>query len=115
MSTVTIEKTNTGRKKWTDEEINFLFDNRKTMTLDEAVNKLGRSKVSIRNKMDYFGIKFRKSWELDEYALYDAKDNIISIGTVYEISEATGISLLQLKRYVQPCIQKRLKRRLIKL
>ena len=106
---------NSRRKNWTDEEIDFLFDNFETMTLDEAVKELGRSKSSVRQKMVDLGIKFRTSWEINEYALYDAYDNIIAIGTIYEISERKGISLLQLKRYVQPCIQKRLKRRLVKL
>lgn len=103
-----------GFKAWTTAEIRYLYDNDKNISMNQAIKFLGRTKNSIRNKVNQLGIKLLDEWEVTEYYYY-VGDNYITSGTIYEISDFTGIKNKTLKTYTQKSIQNRLKRILIKL
>lgn len=75
-------------KPWTDEDIDFLFDNHEDMTYEELAKELKRTKRAIYHRCSKLGITPKV---LKEYAMYRG-DELIAIGTAKEISEVTGLS-----------------------
>ena len=101
-------------KAWTLKEEKYLRDNDCNVSMNQAMKYLGRSKSSVRNKAIQLNIKLLKEWEVDKYAYY--KDNdFVTEGTIYKISDFTGIKPRILKTYTYKSIQDRLNRILIKL
>lgn len=75
-------------KPWTDEEIDFLFDNHEDMTYEELAKELKRTKGAVYTKCHYLGLTPKV---VKEYAMYRG-DKLIAIGTAKEISVETGLS-----------------------
>jgi len=53
-------------KAWTKEELNFLKENYKTMTVSEIADKLGRTKCAIQLKANKNGLKREEKYHYDK-------------------------------------------------
>ena len=102
-------------KMWTVKEELFLKQNANKISMNQAIQYLNRNKHSIRCKLYQLGLKLLDEWSVTEYAYYNTEGEYVMSGTVYDIAEATGISVKTLKTYTYKSIQERLKRTLIKL
>lgn len=102
------------RKTWTTKEVKYLLDNSGKIDVLTASEYLGRSDKSVREKGRDLGVKFVLRTRLIDYAYY-YKDELITIGTIDEISEYTGIPEKQLLTYRYKSIQKNYRRAMVEL
>ena len=102
------------RKTWTTKEVKYLLDNSGKIDVLTASEYLVRSDKSVREKGRDLGVKFVLRTRLIDYAYY-YKDELITIGTIDEISEYTGIPEKQLLTYRYKSIQKNYRRAMVEL
>lgn len=79
-----------GRRAWTDDEIDYLFDNYEDMTAKEMAENLNRSVYAIYRKCRQLWIEPKSGAK--EYAMYRG-DDYIAMGTAQEIADETGLKI----------------------
>ena len=96
-------------RRWSDKEVSFLERNYPELTANVIAEKLGRSEVAVRSKIERtekVRRRSRKVRAMREYTLYKG-DKILCKGTLKEISAEMGLEMNRLQYLKSPSTIKR--------